>query len=1185
MTADSRSDAPTRPPSVGRYVDRACNRFEAAWRSGGRPRVEEFLGDAEGPVRAALARELIILDLYYRRGAGESCHPEEYRDRFPGLDLSRVADALATSECDEAVPSASRGADARTLDTAEGSTVPPFPPPAAGPRVGDYELLNEVGRGAMGVVYRARQKGLDRVVALKMILAGVHAGSDQLARFRSEAAALARLQHPNIVQIYEVGEHDGRPFFSMEFVEGASLAQRLDGTPLLPRQAAQLVETLARAVDAAHRKGIVHRDLKPANVLLTADGTPKITDFGLAKRLDAPAGATQSGAVIGTPSYMPPEQAAGRVREVGPAADVYALGAILYQLLTGRPPFEGDRAADILVRVTDEEPVPPSRLQSKVSRDLEKVCLHCLKKEPGQRYASALALAEDLQRFLRGEPVRARRVSRVARLGRWCRRNPALAGAYGFAGAASLAAVVAVTTLVFRLPPAGVQDFEQGLADCEQGRVGQGMLRLGRSLEKTSPDAADRQHAIRLNLAAWARHYGSLEAILRHDDEVMAVAFTPDSRKVLTGSADGAARFWDADTGEPIGEAMPHPKPVCAVAVNPDGKTLVTGSTDGSVRIWDVATQRLVASTRGHGASACAVAFSPDGRIIVTGSDDKTGRLWDAATGAPIGQPLPHPEPVTAVAFSPNGKMVVTGSRDEYARLWDPSTGRLIEERLLHRPPITAVAFRPNSGTVLSAGDYRAVLWDAAGELRQPLTYLKFVESIAFSRDGRYLAVGGKNTASVWDVDLEKSVGGPFRHQGTVRSVTFRPDGEMIVTGSADKTARLWRVAAATERSVTLSHKLRVHAAAFSPDGRTVATGSFDKTAGLWDAATGRLLHCLPHRYSVWAVTFSPDGKTLLTGSGPLLANGPGEARLWDTATGKPGHQLRHERRVFALAYSPDGRRILTGSWDNTAQLWDAATGATIGEPLRHEKAIFAVAFAPGDGRRVLTGSEDGTARIWDTQTGRQVVLPHGGAVNVVAFSPDGKRVLTGSSDNTAGLWDVATGTRLACLPHQRRVFAVAFSPDGKLALTGSQDETARLWEVPAGTPVGLPLQHRGCIRDAAFSADSRLVLTGSEDYSARLWHVATGKPIGPALPHQGAVFAVAFSPGGERILTAGADKVARIWQLPALTEGPADRPGLWAQVVTGMELDPDGEVHMLDAQTWQERRLLLEETGYRSRH
>jgi serine/threonine-protein kinase len=296
--------------------------------------------------------------------------------------------------------------------------------------VAGYQILGELGRGGMGVVYKALQRGLHRLVALKMILAGHHADDKQRARFHTEAEAVARLQHPNIVQIHEVGEHEGLPYFSLEFVDGEPLDKKIAGIPQAPRLAAQMVETLARAMHFAHEQGIVHRDLKPANILMTRDGIPKIADFGLAKCLEAAdSGQTKSGTLVGTPSYMAPEQARGDVRVVGPLSDLYALGAILYELLTGRPPFQGASAMDTVTRVTRDDPVPPARLQPRTPLDLETICLKCLQKEPASRYADCFELAEDLHRFLTGEPIRARPVGHVERVWRWCRRNPTLAAA------------------------------------------------------------------------------------------------------------------------------------------------------------------------------------------------------------------------------------------------------------------------------------------------------------------------------------------------------------------------------------------------------------------------------------------------------------------------------------------------------------------------------------------------------------------------------------------------------------------------------------------------------------------------------------------------------------------------------------------------------------------------------------
>jgi serine/threonine-protein kinase len=328
------------------------------------------------------------------------------------------------------LPAGGEGVTLQPAVAAEAKTLAPAPalptPPAWDKiRIPGYEILGELGRGGMGVVYQARQVRLNRLVALKMILSGGHAGASELARFRTEAEAIARLEHPNIVQIYEMGEADGYPFVSLELCAGGSLADRLDGSPRPVVEAAQLVESLARAMEIAHEQRVIHRDLKPANILLTADGTPKITDFGLAKKLGE-AGNTQSGTCLGTPSYMAPEQVESKA-SVGPAADVHALGAILYELLTGRPPFQAATPLDTLLQVVASEPIPPRQHQARIPRALESICLKCLEKDPARRFASAQELADDLRRFLNGEPVFARPPSVAGRLAQWAQQRPALA--------------------------------------------------------------------------------------------------------------------------------------------------------------------------------------------------------------------------------------------------------------------------------------------------------------------------------------------------------------------------------------------------------------------------------------------------------------------------------------------------------------------------------------------------------------------------------------------------------------------------------------------------------------------------------------------------------------------------------------------------------------------------------------
>jgi tRNA A-37 threonylcarbamoyl transferase component Bud32 len=466
----------------------------------------------------------------------------------------------------------------------EQATLPPSAPALAGllassglVAVPGYEILAELGRGGMGVVYRARQTKLGRTVALKMILAGAHAGETDLARFRTEAEAIARLQHPNIVQVYEVGEHGGLPYFSLEFCVGGSLENKLGGTPLPPREAAALVEVLARAMQAAHDKGIIHRDLKPANVLLAEDGTPKITDFGLAKKLDE-AGQTASGAVMGTPSFMAPEQAAGKRDAIGPACDVYALGALLYEGLTGRPPFRGPSAMDTIMQVVADEPVPPRQLLSRTPKDLETICLKCLQKDPVRRYPSAAALAEDLRRFQAGESILARPVGRLERVWRWCRRYPAVAALLVLLGL-----FCGVLFYLFdRAHASRRQEAElRQAADTaltQESRAKEAADRALADLKKGKQQTTDLLYATRINLSHREWQAGNARR----------------ARQLLEDCRDYPPELrgweWDFLKGLFDERSLPlggHAGMLLGVALTPYGNRAVTCATDHTVRVWD----------------------------------------------------------------------------------------------------------------------------------------------------------------------------------------------------------------------------------------------------------------------------------------------------------------------------------------------------------------------------------------------------------------------------------------------------------------------------------------------------------------------------------------------------------------------------------------------------------------------
>jgi tetratricopeptide (TPR) repeat protein len=526
-------------------------------------------------------------------------------------------------------------------------TVPAEAQPGAGPvaevHVPGYEVLGLLGRGGMGVVYRARHLGLNRVVALKMVLAGGHAEDAALRRFQAEAVAVARLAHPHIVQVHDFGRHGGVPFFTLELVGGGSLAARVAGQPQAPGDAARLTELLARAVHFAHERGVVHRDLKPANVLLVEGPetplsrcTPKVTDFGLAKRLENQGGeATATGAVMGTPSYMAPEQARGQAKAVGPAADVYALGAVLYELLTGRPPFKAPTAAETLVQVAQDEPVPPSRLQPRLPRDLVTVCLKCLRKEPHRRYASALELAEDLRRFQAGESITARPVGVTERAAKWVRRRPAVA---------------ALLAAVLLLAAAGLIGIAWAYGEAVKGRA-----------EARAAEARDN------TLRVWDTAAGrELLVIKGHTAGVCGVAFAPDGSRLASVSWDRTARVWDVTTGRQLLcldlQGVPS-RAAGGVAFSPDGGRLAGVAPEGAVRVWDAVTGHELFVLRGTTGFVSGVAFSRDGSRLCGQGINGRQFAWDARTGRPCPDPT-LPVLVEAGAVSPDGRLLACPQGD-----------------------------------------------------------------------------------------------------------------------------------------------------------------------------------------------------------------------------------------------------------------------------------------------------------------------------------------------------------------------------------------------------------------------------------------------------------------------------------------------------------------------------------------
>jgi WD40 repeat protein len=613
------------------------------------------------------------------------------------------------------------------------------------------------------------------------------------------------------------------PYFALEFCPGGSLAAKFDGMPWPAGRAATLVAALARGVDAAHQRGIVHRDLKPSNILLGADGTPKVSDFGIAKRLDAEAGQTRTGAVLGTPSYMAPEQAEGKSRDVGPAADVYSLGAILYELLTGRPPFQGPTPLDTILQVLAEPAVPPSRRHPQVPADLEAICLKCLEKRATARYATAQALAEDLDRFLAGSPTLARpHPSREAaraqkRTGRVVRRYYlywALAGA-------SLVLALAVHPLFFLL------------ADARSAQTLPGLLVSG------MPDALDA--ATHPKLATFVKGLPfSLSLLWLFLVCVWRLRRSPYVRALRPVQAGVVFRghwfrwrwhfFW------------PYQVKVFAVAVSPDGRTIASGASDRTVRLWEAATGEERATLRTHPSHPRAVAFTPDGRTVASGGADGAIILWDTATGQARARLNSGDGPVSALGCTSDGSVLVGAGRGPAVRLWDLASGQLRATFAGKWRGLSSLAFTPDGKTLVVGGKGGVALWDVPAGGSQPSAAIALarvgVNALALAPDGKVLALAStRGKVYLWDMPARQIMASRKARNGRINAVAVSPDGKLVASAGSKGNVTLFDSAALTLRTSFIACSGPVYGLAWAPDGLTLASAGGDGTVCLWDVA------------------------------------------------------------------------------------------------------------------------------------------------------------------------------------------------------------------------------------------------------------------------------------------------------------------------------------------------------------
>ena len=1056
-----------------------------------------------------------------------------------------TADATGHADANPTLPPPTADT-AATLPPASdpNATLPPNPTPASASTdaraPAGYVIEKELGRGGMGVVYLARDVRLNRRCALKMILSGAHSGSAEVERFHTEAQAIARLSHPGIVQVFEIGEHDGRPFMALEYCGGGSLDSVLAKNLLPAKEAAKLMKALAEAMQAAHEANVLHRDLKPANVLLASPVSasprresgeliPKITDFGLAKKLDEQ-GATRTGSVMGTPSYMPPEQADGR-KDIGPPADIYALGAILYECLSGRPPFRAATPLDTLLQVISDEPVPLRQLNANVPIDLETITHKCLQKDPAKRYQSAQELADDLGRWLAGEPILARPVGSLERGYRWVKRNPVVASLTAAVFLVLTAGIVVSSALAYWAVQSAEQASRQknlavlAAADAERQKIRaqenatEAERQRGEAIKQTA--LAQEQKALaeeRLRRSEWLVYSGKLtlahiafeeskidlamqaldecqtelrgwehrylatrfqskKTLQAHSGGVTSLALHGNSR-LLTGGADRRAKLWDLSNGRELRTFANHKGPVSSVALSLDGKRAVTGSYDRTAKVWDTETGDLLTTLDKHTHAVTAVATDALGLRIITGTGDpsravKRGdvQVWDAR-GRLLFALKGHTDTISAVAFSPDGERIVTASYDGTARLWNAEDGAAQSILKGHSNFLTGAAFSPDGDQIVTtSGDGTARVWDADSgkELKILRGHPFHVYGAAFGPKGeRVVTCGWEGAAKVWDVEEAEPLFKIRAHAAQVRSVAFSRDGSLIVTGGDEGTVKLWDGKRGQEA-------LRLEGAlgGLSSDGMRAVTCGSDQDAYVWDVASGKFLFGLKgHQGKVTDAAFGRN--TIVTCSEDKTI------KIWDAADGKLLRTLTSPKsEVLRMALSSDGQKILTATDDNLATLWDIQKGNEILSLKGHNGEVASVAFSP-DGQRLLTGSMDRTAKVWDATKGTELLTlkGHTGGVVSALFSIDGARIVTGGNDDMACVWDAATGKLLLQLKgHRGAVRALALSPDGSRLFTGSTDETVKVWNLPSGQEICTLRGLRGWVNKLTFGPNGKFLL------------------------------------------------------------------------------------------------------------
>jgi WD40 repeat protein/serine/threonine protein kinase len=1091
------------------------------------------------------------------------------QDDLRAIVLADCDDALAAGAALPDVPSALHdqfGADLACLRLLR--QLCPSPPPsreatpASTPSVTDcaaahdarYKVIGLHAAGGIGRVWLVRDSALGRSLALKDLHPDKARHLALRARFLREAQITGQLQHPGIVPVYELvngaNTVEGRvsaDFYTMRLIRGRTLDEAArhyhqrqasgEATALEWNALLTAFVSACNTVAYAHARGVIHRDLKGANIALGDFGEVVVLDWGFAKVQDRWDGAPLAGdslqdstsvmsihddgghaslpgQVMGTPAYMAPEQAAGRLEDIDERTDVFGLGAILFEVLTGRPPFVGADAAEVLRKVRTESPPRPTDVRNRVPRALDAICMRAMAHEPHNRYASVTELARDVQHWLADQPVQAYPEPWTARLGRWSRRHqPVVAGVGALIGTALIAIAAGVVMLGEERLEA---ERKQAAADAQSRDLLAANVYFQRiALAEREIDAGNISRAI--------QYLGDCPTERRGWEWHCLQRLCRTNRLVLKG----------------------HAAAVASVAFSPDGRTLASASHDRTIQIRDAVDGDLLRTLRGHGDAVYALAFSRDGRWLASASWDKTVKLWDPDTDSPALMTLgPHEFEVYRLAVSPDGRYLASATAGDVLRIWDLQTRQVVLQRS-EPQSFFGLAFSPTEPGVIATSHYQTIrIWNfhTGKELATLSGHHSFIKSIVFSPDGRLLASGtgdllrgDTGEVHLWDAQTGRGLFALQGHTDPIYALAFAPNGRYLASASQDKTAKLWDVETGQEALTLRGHTDTVRSVAFSPQGQRLATASADSTVRIWDAAPwseeslAAKVRTLPHGSdrAVGAV-FSPDGRTLVSaGAGQTL-------KFWDVATATERLSVPMPTAICALAYSPDGKYVTTGDTESDVRVIDATSGRIrLVTAARELGPISALAFSH-DGRQLAAAGWWRLVKVWDMeQPGIGLTLAkHSQPVLAVAFDPKGQYLASAGYDQTIIIWDAHDGKPLQTLAgHGSRIHSLVFSPDGRILVSASHDGTIRLWDMPSWQSLRTLHGHAAGVRSVAFSPDGTRLASASDDWSVRVWSTASGEELQMLRGHGDRVHSITYSPNGARLASVSYDGTVKLWE------------------------------------------------------